>query len=90
MPLRRQRHTQKQISLSAAGCAAIKHDVGQTFVCGALRAIFAKIDALEKSEIKLSAFRRYRELFAPFAAAAGTLLLLGGALWAAGLRVAPA
>lgn len=57
---------------------------------GALRAIFAKIDALEKSEIKLSAFRRYRELFAPFAAAAGTLLLLGGALWAAGLRVAPA
>jgi len=57
---------------------------------GALRAIFARIDALEKSEIKLSAFRRYRELFAPFAAAAGGLLLMGGALWAAGLRVAPA
>lgn len=54
-----------------------------------LRSIFERIDALERSEIKLTAYRRYRELFPPVLVAAASLLLLGGALWAAGLRVAP-
>jgi len=54
-----------------------------------LRRIFNRIDQLEKSEIKLSAYRRYRELFFPFLAGAAGLLALAGALWAAGLRVAP-
>jgi Ca-activated chloride channel family protein len=55
-----------------------------------LRDIFIRIDQLEKSEIKTSAFRRYRELFFPALAAASALLATAGALWAAGLRVAPA
>ena len=55
-----------------------------------LRDIFIRIDQLEKSEIKTSAFRRYRELFFPALAAAAALLASAGALWAAGLRVAPA
>jgi len=55
----------------------------------ALRAIFERIDALEKSEIKLSGFRRYRELFPPVLVAAGSLLIGAGIFWAAGLRVAP-
>jgi Ca-activated chloride channel family protein len=56
----------------------------------ALRQIFDRIDRLETSEIKLTAFRRYRELYAyPLAAAVG-LLLLAGALWSGGLRVVPA
>jgi Ca-activated chloride channel family protein len=55
-----------------------------------LRDIFVRIDQLEKSEIKTSAFRRYRELFLPALAAAAALLASAGALWAAGLRVAPA
>lgn len=54
-----------------------------------LRSIFDRIDRLEKSEIKLSAYRRYRELFFPVLGTAAGLLALGGALWAAGLRVAP-
>ena len=55
-----------------------------------LRDIFIRIDQLEKSEIKTSAFRRYRELFFPALAAAAALFAAAGALWAAGLRVAPA
>jgi Ca-activated chloride channel family protein len=55
-----------------------------------LRDIFIRIDQLEKFEIKTSAFRRYRELFFPALAAASALLATAGALWAAGLRVAPA
>ncbi|MBP7148895.1 MAG: VWA domain-containing protein [Acidobacteria bacterium] len=57
---------------------------------GSLRQIFARIDQLEKSEIKLTVYRRYRELFAPVLAAAAALLAAAGLLWAAGLRVAPA
>ena len=55
-----------------------------------LRNIFDRIDHLEKSEIKLSAYRRYRELFFPVLVATTALLALAGALWASGLRVAPA
>lgn len=55
-----------------------------------LRNIFDRIDALEKSDIKLSAYRRYRESFFPVLVAAAALLACAGALWAAGLRVAPA
>ncbi len=55
-----------------------------------LRAIFERIDRLEKSEIKVSAFRRYRELFPPVLAAAALLLAVAGLLWLSGLRVAPA
>jgi Ca-activated chloride channel family protein len=55
-----------------------------------LRNIFDRIDGLEKSDIKLSAYRRYRESFFPVLVAAAALLLCAGALWAAGLRVAPA
>jgi Ca-activated chloride channel family protein len=55
----------------------------------ALRNIFTRIDRLEKSEIQLSAYRRFHELFAPVLAAAATTLVLAGALWASGLREAP-
>ena len=55
-----------------------------------LRAIFDRIDRLEKSEIKHTAFRRYRELFPPVVVGASVLLLAAGALWLAGLRVLPA
>jgi Ca-activated chloride channel homolog len=55
-----------------------------------LRRIFDRIDKLEKSEIKLSAYRRYRELFPPVLAAAAVLFALSGLLWAGGLRTAPA
>jgi Ca-activated chloride channel homolog len=55
-----------------------------------LRNIFIRIDQLEKSEIKTSAFRRYRELFFPALAVGAALFAAAGALWAAGLRVAPA
>jgi len=55
-----------------------------------LRNIFDRIDKLEKSEIKLSSYRRYRELFFPVLLASAVILLAAGALWAAGLRVAPA
>ena len=49
-----------------------------------------KIDRLETSEIKLRSYRRYRELFHPVLVACAACLLLAGALWSAGLRVAPA
>jgi Ca-activated chloride channel family protein len=55
-----------------------------------LRSIFDRIDRLEKSEIKLAAYRRYRDLFAPVLLAAGALLVLAGLAWVGGLRVAPA
>jgi Ca-activated chloride channel family protein len=55
-----------------------------------LRRIFDRIDKLEKSEIKLSAYRRYRELFGPVLAAAAVLFALSGLFWAGGLRTAPA
>jgi Ca-activated chloride channel family protein len=57
---------------------------------GSLKAVFERIDQLEKSEIKLSAYRRYRELFPPVLAAAAFLLALAGLLFLGGLRVAPA
>lgn len=57
---------------------------------GSLKAIFERIDRLEKSEIKLTAYRRYRELFPPVLAAGAAALTVGGVLFAAGLRVAPA
>jgi Ca-activated chloride channel family protein len=55
----------------------------------ALRAVFAQIDRLEKSEIKQHSFHRYRELFAPLLTAAAVFFALGGLLRLAGLRVAP-
>lgn len=57
---------------------------------GSLRRIFDRIDRLEKSEIKMSAYRRYREWFPPVLLAASALLVLAGLIWAGGLRVAPA
>jgi Ca-activated chloride channel family protein len=55
-----------------------------------LRTIFDRIDHLEKSEIKLKAYRRYRELFAPLLTAAASLLAASALVWGSGLRVAPA
>jgi Ca-activated chloride channel family protein len=55
-----------------------------------LRNIFDRIDRLEKSEIKLSSYRRYREWFLPVLLASAAMFSAAGALWAAGLRVAPA
>lgn len=55
----------------------------------ALRNIFDRIDRLEKSEIHLSAYRRFHEIFAPILAAAAAALALACALWALGLREAP-
>ena len=57
---------------------------------GSLREIFDRIDQLEKSEIKLTSYRRYRELFPPVLAAGAGLVAAGGLLWLAGLRVIPA
>lgn len=54
-----------------------------------MRAIFRRIDSLEKSEIKLTSYRRYRELFPPVLASAAALLAAAGVLWFSGLRVAP-
>jgi Ca-activated chloride channel homolog len=55
-----------------------------------LRSIFDRIDRLEKTEIKQTTFKRYRELFPPVLVTAVGLLTGAGALWLAGLRVAPA
>ena len=55
-----------------------------------LRSIFDRIDKLEKSEIKVAAYRRYRELFPRVLQAAALLLAAGALCWAAGLRVVPA
>jgi Ca-activated chloride channel homolog len=56
----------------------------------ALRNIFDRIDHLETSEIKLSAYRRYEERYRAFLFAGVGLLLAAGTLWTAGLRVVPA
>ncbi|HET7294685.1 MAG TPA: VWA domain-containing protein [Vicinamibacteria bacterium] len=56
----------------------------------ALRSVFERIDRLEKSEIKATAYRRYRELFPPVLTLSAGLLLAAGLAWASGLRVAPA
>ncbi|HSD26816.1 MAG TPA: VWA domain-containing protein [Vicinamibacteria bacterium] len=56
----------------------------------ALRQVFDRIDRLEKSEIKASAYRRYRELFPPVLALAAALLAAAGLAWSSGLRVVPA
>jgi len=55
-----------------------------------LRMIFEEIDRLEKSEIKLRVYRRYRELFHPLLLGCAALLAVAGVLWGSGLRVAPA
>jgi Ca-activated chloride channel family protein len=54
-----------------------------------LRQIFARIDELEKSEIEMQAFRRYRDLYPPVLLGAAALLAAAALAWAAGLRVAP-
>jgi Ca-activated chloride channel family protein len=56
----------------------------------ALRQVFEQIDRLEKSDIQVSAYRRYRELFPPLVALAAALLALAALAWASGLRVVPA
>jgi len=55
-----------------------------------LQRIFGEIDRLERSEIQLRHYTRYRELYHPVLRLAGALFALGGLLWMAGLRVAPA
>jgi Ca-activated chloride channel homolog len=54
-----------------------------------LRHIFDRIDRLEKSEIHVTAYRRYRELFPPYLVVALVLLAGAGVAWLAGLRVIP-
>lgn len=56
---------------------------------GSLQAIFDRIDRLEKSDIKVAAFHRYRELFPPVLLAGAACLAVGGLLVLSGLRVAP-
>src|SRR5262245_22060722 len=53
-----------------------------------LRTIFDRIDQLEKSEIKSTAYRRYRDLYPPILAAAAVFLAAAGLAWSGGLRVA--
>jgi Ca-activated chloride channel family protein len=54
-----------------------------------LRDIFERIDHLEKADIKVNLYRRYRELFAPFLSVSAALFSVAGLLWASGLRVGP-
>lgn len=54
-----------------------------------LQTIFARIDTLEKSEIKLATYQRYRELFYPWLLASVALLGAAALTWAGGLRVRP-
>jgi Ca-activated chloride channel family protein len=56
----------------------------------ALREVFDRVDRLERSEIKMAAYRRYRELFPPVLALAAALLAASGLAWGSGLRVVPA
>lgn len=56
----------------------------------ALRQVFDRVDRLEKSEIRMAAYRRYRELFPPVLALAAALLAGALLAWASGLRVVPA
>ena len=70
-----------------------KETGGEFFSAGdadSLRSIFDRIDRLERSEIKLSAYRRYEELYRPFLLVAVALLCAAAASHAAGLRVLPA
>jgi len=53
------------------------------------RDIFARIDALETTQLKSVSFRRFQELFPPFLTASAGLLVLAGFLWTRGLRVLP-
>jgi Ca-activated chloride channel family protein len=53
-----------------------------------LRTIFDRIDKLEKSEIRLTSWRRYRELYPPVLLAAAVLLGAAALAWAGGIRVA--
>jgi Ca-activated chloride channel family protein len=55
-----------------------------------LRSIFDRIDKLEKSEIRTTAYRRYRELFPRVLALSAALLAAAALAWASGLRVVPA
>jgi Ca-activated chloride channel family protein len=55
----------------------------------ALRRIFDRIDRLEKTELRSTTYRRYRELFPPVLTWSAALLSAAGVLWAAGLRVLP-
>jgi Ca-activated chloride channel family protein len=55
----------------------------------ALRSIFARIDRLEKSEIRLSAYQRFHEMYPPLLIAAAVTIAFAGVLWMAGLREAP-
>jgi len=55
-----------------------------------LRTIFDRVDRLEKSEIRTTAYRRYRELFPRVLEVSGALLAASALAWAAGLRVVPA
>lgn len=55
-----------------------------------LRQIFDRIDKLEKSELRVSSYRRYRELHPPVLAVAAALLAAAALAWFAGLRVLPA
>jgi Ca-activated chloride channel family protein len=66
---------------------------GESFVAtdsASLRRIFERIDRLEKSEIKVRAYRRYRELYRPLLLASAVLLAASAAAWTSGLRVVPA
>jgi Ca-activated chloride channel family protein len=56
---------------------------------GSLKAIFDRIDHLEKSEIKLTAYQRHRELFPQVLSTAVGALAAAGLLFLGGLRVAP-
>ena len=56
---------------------------------GSLKAIFDRIDHLEKSEIRLTAYQRYRELFPPVLLTALGAIASAGLLFVGGLRVAP-
>ena len=90
--VRRTVMTEVQIDYGLLGRIA-KQTGGEFFRAtdsASLRNIFERIDRLEKSEIKLSAYRRYQERFVPLLLATAALLATSGALWAAGLRVAPA
>ncbi len=55
----------------------------------ALRQIFDRIDRLEKTEVKLTSFKRWRELYPPVLLAGAAMVTLGALLWMLGLRVAP-